>query len=66
MIGAVASFFECSLLLFATFTALVSIVSPKLKGASYYAFVLLPLSVLLPVVVTEAAEKAKEAHSKGE
>lgn len=66
MIGAVSSFFECSLLLFATFAALFSIVSPKLKGAAYYAFILLPLSVLLPVVVTEAAEKAKDGHSKAE
>lgn len=48
---------ECSILLFATTRALMSIVNPKIKGAFYYALVLLPLSLILPAIAVQAVEQ---------
>jgi hypothetical protein len=57
MLSGAVSLIECSVLFFALFKALCSIVNPKVKGTAYYLLVLLPLSILIPVVVGEKGEQ---------
>jgi hypothetical protein len=61
MIAAVVTLLEVTVLLFATTRALVSIVNPKVQGAFYYVFVLLPLAIVLPAFVARADAKAASA-----
>lgn len=46
MISSAVSIIECSVLFVDVLKALFSIINPKIKGAFYYAFVFLPLSLL--------------------
>ena len=57
MIGAVVTFIEFALLFFATTRALFSIVKPQVQSGMYSLFVLLPLSILLPVFFSKVDAK---------